>query len=187
MGDAGIPEPPSEEKSVSIEKIGRAIHESEERSAEFWREMKEEGKDTFERSLENLSETKNTIIDFIKIVILIASVLAAGFQYFLDELTVVQQKLMFFPFLFLITTMFILILGFFDLWKQKGGTSSGNLYQTIDNSYDKKEYYRIMSAVYFKWSDNNIDINQKVTRKISYSVVTIFASLSSAAAILIFV
>jgi hypothetical protein len=83
--------------------------------------------------------------------------------------------------------MFILILGFFDLWKQKGGTSSGNLYQTIDNGYDKKEYYRIMSAVYFKWSDNNIDINQKVTRKISYSVVTIFASLSSAAAILIFV
>jgi len=177
---------PEQDKSVSIDQIDQVIREAEDIDDEFWELSLEQAKQTFARGYEEAHTRRQRAVEMIKVVLLLGSLYLAVYRFGGDSIGVESNP--YFaavPFIFLSISMIIYILGYSELGGQIAGPSSGNLYSAIEGEYDPTEYRRIMSAVYFKWSDDNMDLLQREADRFSWGTTFLLSSLVSIAVLMI--
>jgi len=178
---------PEQDKSVSLDQIGQAIEQAENIDDEFWELSLEQGKQTFSRGYEEAHTRRQRAVEMIKVVLLFGSLYLALFRFGGDSLGI--ESYPYFaavPFILLAISMVYYILGYYELVGQVAGPSSANLYSAIESEYDSTEYRRIMSAVYFKWSDDNMDLLQKEAKRFTLGTTFLLSSVVSIAFMSIF-
>jgi hypothetical protein len=175
-----------DQKGATLNELSRVINSTEERDAEFWESMLQSARANFERGLESIRETRNTVIELIKIDILILSAYIATFQYLGPELSQNTPTSAYFsPFLLLFSSFAIFIHSYFSMGSHIVGEGSGILHKTLSNGDTYKDYCRTMSVVYYKWADKNNYVTVKVGKWNTCGISAIFASLGALAIILL--
>lgn len=179
-------DPDEPRKSVSTNKLSQAINNSEERSVEFWEAIFTDAKETFDRTVDKVDDTRDTTIELIKIDLLLASFYVAIYQYGLVEVQSgwrLSQTLS--PFFALLCALLIFVNSYFNLGIHFLGSSDGNMYRAISENYSKKKYYKIMSSAYYGWSNGNIKRNDNEIKQIAFGIGFMFASLGILAVLII--
>lgn len=178
---------PERDTSVSFDQIGQAIEQAENIDDEFWELSLEQGKQTFSRGYEEAHTRRQRAVEMIKVVLLLGSLYLALYRFGGDSIGIESNPyLAAFPFIFLSISMVLYILGYYELGGQVAGPSSANLYSAIESEYDSTEYRKIMSAVYFKWSDDNMDLLKKEANRFSWGTAFLLSSVVSIAMISLF-
>ncbi|WP_058992165.1 MULTISPECIES: hypothetical protein [unclassified Haloarcula] len=171
-------EHPEQKKSVSLDQIGEAIGDAESVDDEFWEISLKQGEDTFSRGYDEASTRRQQAIEMVKVALLLGSLYLALYRFGGDNIGVESNPYFAaLPFIFLSIAVTSYILGYYELSGQVAGPSSANLHSALESGYDSTEYKRIMSAVYFKWSDDNMDLLHKEARRFGWGTAFLLSSL----------
>ena len=173
-------------ETASIEEIATAINATEQKSLDFWETQYEQARDTLDRSILVVQDTKATVLEFIKIDLLFGSVIAALYQYGIINVTELPSYFVVLPFAFLLASSIVFIYTYFTLGGTVVGPGSGNLHQTLVNDQGEKEHYKTLAPVYYQWSDKNLEINQTSSLLVSVGISFTFAALGTVSAIYVF-
>ncbi|MFD1563350.1 hypothetical protein ACFR99_07305 [Haloarchaeobius amylolyticus] len=174
------------DSSVSRQKMEEILENSDNEDIEFWEQLLEEGKITFQNSIEEVQKIRDRSIEFMKIILLLGSFYVAVLQFgFEGTQPISNNYLLYIPFI----PLFISTIPFFHTYiipnSHTIGTNTKNAHISISEGYNKLEYTKIMSAVYFYWGDDNMDIVSKSIKIQLFGVGCIFSSLGAVAGIIL--
>jgi hypothetical protein len=144
--------------------------ETDDRSEDFWEQALEEAKQTFERGIESIRASQELAIDLIKVNLILASIYVAVFNSQLIPLSSLDILPVITPFILLLFSSMAFLLIYYKLGGHTIGPSHDNLRSATERDIGRKEYVRIMSDVYFRWSDENIHLHQESVRYVSMGI-----------------
>ncbi|WP_139210913.1 hypothetical protein [Natrinema salaciae] len=176
------------EQNVSLHRLATAVENSNEDGIDFWKDLLEESKSTFQNSLSSVQNTRDRAIELIKIDLVLGSFYVALFRFGSSSFDFPSNPyILSLPFIILLSSMFIFLIAYFTLGSRTIGASSGNVYQAISEEFGQLQFCQTMAIMYAKWTDKNMKTHRKGVKLVTVGVGVIFASLGTVAGIFAFV
>ncbi|WP_424002923.1 hypothetical protein ACOZ4I_03095 [Haloarcula salina] len=180
-------EPRENSEPASLFEMAEAIEESNEQDLSFWKTQNKRSVEAFQSSVSMIDEKKNTVLGLIKINLLISTFVLAVFQYVTNSGMTMPRYSIISSFTFLLLSMTIFVIIYFILDNRFIGATSNEFLEVISSGYNEKQYYKVITPIYLKRVDKNIQISKKASYGITIGISFIFASLGSVASLYLFV
>ncbi|MFC4542011.1 hypothetical protein ACFO5R_08740 [Halosolutus amylolyticus] len=173
--------------TISLHQLAEEADNTSEKSIEYWETILKESKYSFQNSLDTIQETRERTIDLIKIDLILASIYIALLRFGTNGSQIAPNSfILALPFAPLLLSGIIFLHGYISLGPRTIGISSGNIHESLLQENNKYEYCKTMAIVYAKWTDKNIELNQKSMNHIMIGIGCIFTSLGAVAGIFVF-
>lgn len=136
----------------------------------------EEGKYSFNQSVDSLRESRETTIKLIRITLIVASIYVALFQLSGVLISIRHMWIVSLPFIAILVSM----ISFLVAWSRLNGyvlsPSAENILLALRSEHTRQDYLKEMSVSYFMWADENSASHDSAYRPVSLGILHLLLS-----------